>query len=300
MILIFSGIIGNLILPFIFKYLGLSLPVSIIVSQTALLLFPTIIYFMITKLPIRDTLRLYWPGTLTILIAIMIAVFVQPAMMFLSSLSTLFFDNDIAKVVQLMDALPLLVTVGVVALTPAICEEITMRGILLSGYKNIDIKKAALLNGLFFGMLHLNLQQFLYAFALGVLFAYIVHITNSIIPTMVAHFTINGSQVLLQRLGTWAAEYQGQTISQMADPTFKEKLLLVGFTFILALVFIPIVGLLLYALKNIHSKPLIESNTIQKEKVMSWPVYASIGVFVVFMGTVELLKIAIRSLSAFN
>ena len=98
--------------------------------------------------------------------------------MLIGTLSSMFFPNLISKVVFEMNSLPLITKLAVIALTPAICEEITVRGIFLSGYKKVDIKISALMSGLIFGILHMNMQQFFYAFALGVLLAYLVHITN--------------------------------------------------------------------------------------------------------------------------
>ena len=167
--LIVIGIFGGLFLSLVLSFLNVPLPGILLLGQIILLLIPTILYFIITKESVKKTLRLNWPGWLTVLFSFLIAIFIQPLMMVLSAITSLFFTNDVADLINQMDAYPTLLMLAIVALTPAICEEITMRGILLSGYDGVDIKKAMLLNGLFFGMLHLNLQQFLYAFAWALL-----------------------------------------------------------------------------------------------------------------------------------
>lgn len=289
--LIVLGIFGGVFLSILFSFLNLPLPLMLVLSQILLLLLPAFIYFVVTKESVKETLRLRWPGWLTILFSILIAILIQPLMMFLSALSGLFFTNDVAELIEQMNSFPMILMIAVVALTPAICEEITMRGILLSGYNQIDIKKAMLLNGLFFGMLHLNLQQFLYAFALGVLFAYMVRVTDSIIPSMVAHFTINGSQVLMQKLFIFMAQSLNQDIAALTqEPTFMDKLISLGVVFILALIITPIAGVLIYALrnlycsKNIEQKDVIESlDTSSHQRVFNWPVWVSIGLYIPFM-----------------
>lgn len=321
-ILIIVGIFGGLCLSIIFSFLNVPMPLILVASQILLLLIPACFYFIITKAPVKKTLRLNWPGWPTVLFSFLIAIFVQPFMMVLSALSSLFFTNDVANLISELDSYPTLLLIAVIALTPAICEEITMRGILLSGYDEIDIKKTMLLNGLFFGMLHLNLQQFLYAFALGALFAYMVRLTNSIIPSMVAHFTINGSQVLLQKFLIFITKFTNEDITALTqEPTFAEKLISLAAVFVFALLITPVAGILIYALRNLYSKKnlkaettreplevsgqytLIESEDVYEgqetviepletsgQKVFNWPVWVSIGLYIAYMGFTLVLE----------
>jgi hypothetical protein len=107
-----------------------------------------------------------------------------------------------------MDSLPLWAFVLVVALTPAICEEFTVRGIILSGYKKTNINKAAVITGFMFAVLHLNPSQFLYTFALGVILAYLVSVTDSIFASMICHFIFNGINAVL----AWSVARSGVNI----------------------------------------------------------------------------------------
>jgi hypothetical protein len=43
----------------------------------------------------------------------------------------------------------------------------------------------------------MNFNQFIYAFAMGVVFALMIEATDSILTTMIIHFTINGSSVVM-------------------------------------------------------------------------------------------------------
>ena len=45
--------------------------------------------------------------------------------------------------------------------------------------------------------MHMNLNQFIYAFALGVYLAFLVEATGSIFSSMVAHFTLNATSVVM-------------------------------------------------------------------------------------------------------
>lgn len=53
------------------------------------------------------------------------------------------------------------------------------------------------MDGLIFGIIHMNPNQFVYAFAMGTLFAYVVYITNSIFASMICHFLFNGTSTSL-------------------------------------------------------------------------------------------------------
>ena len=89
-----------------------------------------------------------------------------------------------------------------VAVMPAITEEITLRGIVLSGYDNKNMYVSCAIIGLLFGIFHLDYQQFLYAAILGFILALVVRITNSIFAGSLIHFIINGSTVTLQKIMT--------------------------------------------------------------------------------------------------
>ena len=50
---------------------------------------------------------------------------------------------------------------------------------------------AALMSGLLFGCFHLNINQALYAFVMGIVFAYMVEATGSLWSSVIAHFAVN-------------------------------------------------------------------------------------------------------------
>ena len=82
------------------------------------------------------------------------------------------------------------------AVLPGFCEEVAHRGMLVSAYKPMGIKKAVLLSGLLFGLMHLNIEQCFYATIIGFLFGFVSIITDSIFPTMIMHFVNNALSVL--------------------------------------------------------------------------------------------------------
>ncbi|MCH1552240.1 MAG: CPBP family intramembrane metalloprotease [Balneolaceae bacterium] len=88
-----------------------------------------------------------------------------------------------------------------IGLVPSICEEIMYRGyVQRSLEKSWGIWAAIIISGLIFGAYHLQITRILPLAALGMLFAYITYVSNSLIPAMVAHLVNNGGQVILSTI----------------------------------------------------------------------------------------------------
>lgn len=79
----------------------------------------------------------------------------------------------------------------ITAILPGICEEFCHRGLLVNGYKQLDMKKTIILVGFLFGLMHLNIEQFFYASVIGMFLTFLVYVTGSIIPSMIVHFMNN-------------------------------------------------------------------------------------------------------------
>ncbi len=94
-----------------------------------------------------------------------------------------------------------LLTLFLMALTPAICEEALFRGPILRGLRTrLSPAGAAILTGLLFGIYHLDPWRLLPTAILGVALSGIALASDSIVPAMVAHFVNNACLILLARL----------------------------------------------------------------------------------------------------
>lgn len=268
---------------------------SIPLAEFLAILLPSIIYIIFKKKSFKETLRLKPIGFASILVVILIGVLIYPVAIFIGGLSQILFHNFLADAVQGMSSIPLWIDLLVLALTPAICEEIAMRGVIFSGYKEVNIHKAALMNGFLFGILHMNLQQFFYAFVIGVVFAYIVYVTDSIFSSMLCHFTCNGTSFTILYFAQGSLKKTTAAASnQIAVP---EILTL----FIISIICTALIILLIKALKALNKNKSLDSEAVYKddanagklislhheEKLFNWPVYAS---FIIFVGTCILLQ----------
>jgi len=79
-----------------------------------------------------------------------------------------------------------------IGIMPAFLEEMLFRGVILSGFKeNYSWKKAILISALLFGIVHLNPWQFVTAFILGTISAWICLHAKSILPSIYMHLFNN-------------------------------------------------------------------------------------------------------------
>ncbi len=72
-----------------------------------------------------------------------------------------------------------------------ICEELLFRGLLAGRLARYGQKPGALVSALLFGLFHANLEQFFYAFLLGLLLAYAYYRTGSLGAPIVLHMLYN-------------------------------------------------------------------------------------------------------------
>ena len=147
----------------------------------------------------RTTLtgRLRWPGLWPVLVGVLLGLFLQPTLMLLSALSTLFFPNDVATALQSYQNGPFWQMAVSIALLPALLEELTFRGAIFGSYSGLPFWQGALASAALFAMSHLDGQQFFYAFVMGILLAFLAFRTGSLFPSMATHFTINFCQSTL-------------------------------------------------------------------------------------------------------
>ena len=130
--------------------------------------------------------------------------------------------NEIAELVQ--DNHPFKV-LFVVILAPVL-EELVFRKQLLDRTRRYGEKAAAMLSAVTFGLLHQNLFQFFYAFALGLVFAYIYLRTGRLRYTAILHTIINflGSVV-----APWILQFADLEAMANLDPSLPTEELLVAY-----------------------------------------------------------------------
>jgi membrane protease YdiL (CAAX protease family) len=85
----------------------------------------------------------------------------------------------------------------VVALTPAICEEIFFRGFAQRTFERTVGVKSVLIMGITFGLFHMQPLGLFTLSVLGIALGYFYYQSRSLLPSMAAHFTNNALVILL-------------------------------------------------------------------------------------------------------
>ena len=297
LIILLSIIATDIALSIVVHFLEVPYYMRSFFLEIIALLIPALIYLKIRKKPFKETLRINAISIQSLLLLVVVVILSEPIMAFLNIFSQAFFHNYVSDSLKMMEGVPYFVFLSVIAVTPAICEETVMRGIVLSNYKKVDIKVAAIMNGFLFGVFHLGPQQFFYAFALGVIFAYVVEITDSIFSSMFCHFLINGFSATVAWITSRAHITATQSNIQFSSLPIGQKLGYLIFFFMLVVIFTPLLFMILKELDRVNGYKLYKrelsvkayKDTSPKEKVMTWHIYFIIFIYVAFLAVVTLL-----------
>jgi sodium transport system permease protein len=112
------------------------------------------------------------------------------------------FEETLRRLVAPTSGRDFLLTLALVALTPAVCEEALFRGAILRGFAaTLPPLTSAVLTGALFGLFHANLYQLVPATLLGIVLSLIALRSGSILPSMLTHFINNGCIAALAHLG---------------------------------------------------------------------------------------------------
>ena len=186
-----------------------------LVTQVLVIAAPAVLLtFFLARSP-RETLLLKWPSWATIPAAILLAVAVHPMANVLQTVVAELYpiSENVRPALEQMQGLlqhaNFFELLLVIAVVPAICEELAFRGFVLSGFRRLGHKwRAIIYTSVFFGLAHGILQQSLIACLLGVVLGFLAAQCGSILPGMVFHCVHNGlalanSRVTLAMIPDW-------------------------------------------------------------------------------------------------
>ena len=219
---------------------------------------PALVYALISKRNTGQTLSGFFSfhklPFVSVLLIIAAAITVQPLMMLISSISQLFFRNVTTSSMLQMAEMPLWAFLLSSAVLPAFFEELICRGIIFNGYQETPSWYALFMPALFFGMLHLNFQQGLYAIAGGIFFALLVKATGSLWSSILAHLAINGLQSLFAWYMLQSGIYDNTAALEVPSSWGPMLLALIPYIFLTA-VTLPLLILCLRQLFILHRRP---------------------------------------------
>ena len=162
-----------------------------------LLLAPAVVYLLCWKMSTKEiTLRerlMYNKIRPSTMVYVLFFVWLtMPLTTVINSISMFFTDNTILEMSDMILDVPFPLMLFIMAVLPATIEELVFRGISYGGYRKAGTKfMAVMLSALLFGIMHMNLNQALYAFVLGIFLALLVEATGSLFASMLFHFIYN-------------------------------------------------------------------------------------------------------------
>lgn len=226
--------ISPIIFGYFYKKVGLNIGLANSAAHFLTFIPCAIIFILLNSQSFKETLELRWTPIINIFLAVVIGFLAQPVMSFLSSFTQLFVKDTVGAFVEQVTPLSFGAMFFAMAVTPAITEEITLRGVILYAFKNKNVYVAAAINGLLFGIFHFNLSQFLYAFAIGFVLAVMVRACDSIFVSMVCHMTINGIQVYAAKISSSVANTEAA--NQAVNITMQQRILATIYLGVLAVI----------------------------------------------------------------
>ncbi len=132
-----------------------------------------------------------------VILTVLLAFLIQPVLAFFNALSLVFTTSTTSSsIFAITKGMPFWGAALLIAALPAFMEETVYRGLLYRPLRAANPWKAVILTGFCFGLMHGNLNQFMYAFVMGIVFALVNEATGSILSSMIIHFISNFLSVI--------------------------------------------------------------------------------------------------------
>jgi sodium transport system permease protein len=166
------------------------------VTQLATILTPALLMTVMLTRSARKTLLLRLPSPGMLVAAVVLAVSLHPSVSAFQELVMWMYplpDSVVKLLAEMMQGSPSIwYTLAVLAVLPAVCEELAYRGFILSGLRHLGHRwRAIIISSVLFGLAHSVFQQSIIACTVGVLIGYVAVKTRSILPGMAYHMMHN-------------------------------------------------------------------------------------------------------------
>ncbi len=180
---------------------------TVLTTQGAVIAGPALLLTLLLVGSPRQTLLLKRPPWLTVPAAVLLAVLLHPATNVLQSVVQQLYQVDknlqpaLEQVQGMFHHADFWSLVSIIALVPAVCEELAFRGFILSGFRHLGHKwRAIIFTALLFGLTHGIVQQSLIACLLGIVLGLLAVQSGSILPGIAFHFVHNTLAVANSRI----------------------------------------------------------------------------------------------------
>lgn len=299
---VFLSSLVSLLMVVAINQLGIHIPgwVSYVISEAVIIVIG-LIYIAVMGIIIKRDMQYHIIAFKDVIVSILAGYMMIPMVLFINNVSMLFSKNYLEAASQTLLTYPFVVQIILMAVIPALVEEFIFRGLFYGTYRKCGVLKGALMSGLVFGLFHLNINQFCYAFVIGVVFAFLVEATGSIWSSVLAHFAINTYSItiiqLLKITGTYDTmqEAAGETVVQSSSiPMLLTLAMLLGVSIgFMSLVYLCIKkmaqhnGRWEYIVNDVKSFRVQENaaseQSVPQQKIMTVPAIVTVIAVVIYM-----------------
>ncbi|WP_026650808.1 CPBP family intramembrane glutamic endopeptidase [Butyrivibrio proteoclasticus] len=183
------------------------------------------------------------------LLTMLFTVLMFPTVALVNAISMLFVRNTVSSMTSEILAWPMGVMLVSIGVFGPFVEEFVFRGFYLHSYKKSGkVFGAIMLSALLFGLIHLNLNQCMYAVVMGIMLALLVEATGSVLTSFICHGLFNSIEVVMMySLGDVAAQSTG---------VLDKKTLLYGIVvyLLISLVTLPLAFCVVYKISQLEGR----------------------------------------------
>lgn len=209
----------------------------IVAPQIGIILAPAVLMAAVLTTSVRKGLRIRMPHWSTLPVAVVLGVTLHPIYVTLAGVIGKMYpisEQAIESMKPFTDQIagaPWMTVVFLMAVVPAVCEELAFRGFIFGGLlRNGGRLRAVLVTAVLFGISHGILQQSITATVMGLMLGWIALRTGSVLPGMLIHFTNNALSVSLARIAEnqWEGASIFLTSSEVGDPSYQPMWIVVS------------------------------------------------------------------------
>lgn len=174
---------------------------------------------------------------------IMLSTFLlMPFVTVLNALTLFFTDNAVASMQGDVLSLPFPVMLFMIGILAPFCEEFVFRGIIYGSYAGYGGFFPILLSAFTFGLMHMNFNQAVYAFAIGIFLAFLVEAAGSLWGSVICHMFFNSYEVVMMYLSgaILGNEYEKAMSSAAAEITGVQLQAVIAVYLLIAAVTTPV------------------------------------------------------------
>lgn len=238
-IIVFS-IVSELIIAF-FLYDVINLD-NLIVNEAlveGILLLPAILGLLICaekSESLADRLMFKKLKPKAILATFLYALAIIPVGTFANAISLLFTDNTVTESSDLYLNQDIMTALLFVAIVGPFVEEFVFRAVIYKGYRKAGGRiGAVILSSLLFGLMHMNLNQLIYAFVVGMLLALVAEAAGSIWAPLLCHLVFNAENVLAMFLSDALSSEEADMVYNYTNDELIDSIIIYAFVSVIAI-----------------------------------------------------------------